>query len=190
MLFLVTGLILAVTGCTGHASSQEPDESPAQKYTADEKSLAKHYNAPDWFRDAKLGIYFTWGPYTVAAHQNEWYPRWMHFDVAENEWEGKSPGYHHDLLQWHTEKFGHPSVYGYHDMIEDFTAETFDAEEWADLFLETGASTGRGPGKNFEETPRSLAPCAYSRGRSSGFRLRSTIEDRLTRRRTRTGRNR
>ena len=136
---LFAGLALTLAGFSQPAASQEAAESTAAKYTADEKSLAKHYNAPDWFRDAKLGIYFTWGPYTLAAHQNEWYPRWMHFDIAEEEWEGKKPGYHHDLLQWHTEKFGHPSEYGYHDMIEDFTAENFDAEEWADLFLETGA---------------------------------------------------
>lgn len=31
-------------------------------YTANEKSLARHYAVPDWFRDAKLGIYFTWAP--------------------------------------------------------------------------------------------------------------------------------
>lgn len=108
-------------------------------YKADEKSLAKHYAAPDWFRDAKLGIYFHWGPYTVAEKQNEWYARWMHFGVDEAEWEGKKRGYHHDLLDWHTEKFGHPSEFGYHDLIGKFTGEKFDAAEWAQLFEDSGA---------------------------------------------------
>lgn len=113
--------------------------SSINKYDPTEKSLAKHNAAPDWFRDAKLGIYFTWGPYTVAAHGNEWYPRWMHFGIDSNEWQGKKPGYHIDLLDWHTEKFGHPSKFGYHDMIEQFTADKFDAEEWAQLFEDAGA---------------------------------------------------
>lgn len=110
-----------------------------EPYESNEKSLAKHHAAPDWFRDAKLGIYFTWGPYTVAEKGNEWYPRWMHFAIDKKEWEGKKPGYHIDLLDWHTEKFGHPSKFGYHDMIPQFTAENFDAEEWAQLFEDSGA---------------------------------------------------
>ncbi|CAB9493662.1 alpha-L-fucosidase [Alteromonas macleodii] len=108
-------------------------------YTANEKSLARHYAVPDWFRDAKLGIYFTWGPYTVAAKGNEWYPRWMHFKVPPESWQGKKPGYHIELLDWHTQNFGHPSEFAYHDMIPRFTAEHFDAAEWVDLFELAGA---------------------------------------------------
>lgn len=108
-------------------------------YTANEKSLARHYAVPDWFRDAKLGIYFTWGPYTVAAKGNEWYPRWMHFKVPPESWQGKEPGYHIELLDWHTQNFGHPSEFAYHDMIPRFTAEHFDAAEWVDLFELAGA---------------------------------------------------
>ncbi|MFC3122415.1 alpha-L-fucosidase [Agaribacter flavus] len=108
-------------------------------YASEETSLSKHQAAPKWFRDAKLGIYFTWGPYTVAAKQNEWYPRWMHFDMQDEDWLGNTPGYHHDLLGWHTENFGHPSTTPYHELFHQFTAEHFDAEEWAQLFYETGA---------------------------------------------------
>ncbi|WP_370977888.1 alpha-L-fucosidase [Agaribacterium sp. ZY112] len=116
---------------------QAKEQSPS--YLANERSLAKHYAAPEWFRDAKLGIYFTWGPYTVAAAGNEWYPRWMHFDFSKDDWKGRKPGYHIDMMQWHTEKFGHPSEFGYHDMIPMFTAEKFDAQEWAQLFEDAGA---------------------------------------------------
>ena len=41
------------------------------------ESLAKHKAAPEWFQDAKLGIYFHWGPYSVPAFKSEWYPRMM-----------------------------------------------------------------------------------------------------------------
>lgn len=63
----------------------------------------------------------------------------MHFDLDEDDWQGKNPGYHYDDLGWHTERFGHPSEFGYHDMIPLFTAEHFDAAEWADLFAASGA---------------------------------------------------
>jgi alpha-L-fucosidase len=39
----------------------------------------------------------------------------------------------------HVEKYGHPSEFGYHDFVPLFTAEKFNAEEWADLFVKTGA---------------------------------------------------
>ena len=33
---------------------------------------------PEWFRDAKFGLFFHWGPYSVPAYQNEWYSRNMY----------------------------------------------------------------------------------------------------------------
>ena len=40
-------------------------------YKPDWESLKKHNEAPDWFRDGKIGIYFHWGVYSVPAHGNE-----------------------------------------------------------------------------------------------------------------------
>lgn len=97
-----------------------------QEYAPDWESLSKHEASPEWFRDAKMGIYFHWGVYSVPAFGNEWYPRWMHF-------EGR-PEYVH-----HLENYGKPSEFGYHDFVPMFTAENFDAEEWADLFVKAGA---------------------------------------------------
>ncbi len=54
------------------------------KYKADWKSLASHNEAPEWYRDAKFGIYFHWGVYSVPAFGNEWYPRWMHVPGAKH----------------------------------------------------------------------------------------------------------
>ena len=50
----------------------------AGKYDANWESLAKHNETPEWFRDAKFGIYFHWGPYSVPAYGNEHYPRTMY----------------------------------------------------------------------------------------------------------------
>ncbi|MCF7569100.1 alpha-L-fucosidase [Sabulilitoribacter arenilitoris] len=95
-------------------------------YVESWESLAQHNEAPDWFQDAKLGIYFHWGVYSVPAFGSEWYPRKMHFEQTRE--------YKH-----HIDKYGHPSEFGYHDFVPLFKAEKFDAEEWADLFVKAGA---------------------------------------------------
>ncbi len=88
--------------------------------------MSKHNEEPDWFKDAKLGIYFHWGVYSVPAFGNEWYPRTMHFLDSE-------------VGKHHLENYGHPSEFGYHDFVPMFKAEHFDANEWADLFKKAGA---------------------------------------------------
>ncbi len=98
------------------------------KYTADWESLKKRNPAPEWFRDAKFGIYFHWGVYCVPAFGSEWYPRNMYNKS------GSSPEYKH-----HVETHGDPGKFGYPDFVPDFRAEKFDADEWADLFAKAGA---------------------------------------------------
>ncbi|MDZ8119063.1 alpha-L-fucosidase [Pontiella sp. NLcol2] len=89
-------------------------------------SLSQHEAAPEWLQDGKLGIYFHWGVYSVAAYGNEWYPRSIHF-------EGSGPN------KFHREKYGELNEFGYHDLIPLFKAEHFDADEWAALFKASGA---------------------------------------------------
>src|SRR5210317_2428786 len=101
--------IATVTGC-GTAPKKTAEEVVEPKYQETWESLAKHNEQPDWFQDAKLGIYFHWGIYSVPAFGNEWYPRWMHF---ENNKE----------YQHHVEKYGHPSEFGYDKFAEMFRAE-------------------------------------------------------------------
>ncbi|NIA12938.1 MAG: alpha-L-fucosidase [Nitrospiraceae bacterium] len=90
------------------------------------ESLKAHNAAPDWFRDAKFGIYFHWGVYCVPAFGSEWYPRNMHIKGH--------PDYRH-----HVATYGDPSEFGYHDFVPRFKAERFDPEAWADLFVKAGA---------------------------------------------------
>jgi len=90
------------------------------------KSLARHEAAPKWFRDAKFGIYFHWGVYSVPAFGSEWYPRNMHIKRRRE-------------YQHHVETYGDPTKFGYADFVPKFKAEKFDADEWADLFAKAGA---------------------------------------------------
>ncbi|HOD52746.1 MAG TPA: alpha-L-fucosidase [Candidatus Hydrogenedentes bacterium] len=122
-----TAGILAVLGLCWLALQAVAGESDAQgPYQPEWPSLMTHSEAPDWFRDAKFGIYFHWGVYCVPAFGSEWYPRDMHLT-------GK-PEYRH-----HVETYGEPSEFGYHDFVPMFKAEHFDPEAWADLFQKAGA---------------------------------------------------
>jgi alpha-L-fucosidase len=81
---------------------------------------------PQWYEDAKFGIYFHWGIYSVPAFGSEWYSR--------NMYQTNQAAYRH-----HLEAFGSLDKFGYKDFIPKFTAEKFNAEEWVDLFAGAGA---------------------------------------------------
>ncbi|MEM9079921.1 MAG: alpha-L-fucosidase [Verrucomicrobiota bacterium] len=115
----------AVALCGALSVGVQADEA-VQPYKPAWNSLYDHEEAPEWFQDAKLGIYFHWGVYSVPAFGSEWYPRWMHFEG--------NPMYKH-----HKETYGDVNEFGYHDFIPMFKAENFDAAEWVDLFEEAGA---------------------------------------------------
>jgi len=95
------------------------------KYIPTWKSL-QEYTTPDWFRDAKFGIFIHWGVYSVPAFGNEWYPRNMYLQ--------DTPEY-----KFHTETFGPHTEFGYKDFVPQFKAENFDPQGWAALFKESGA---------------------------------------------------
>jgi alpha-L-fucosidase len=101
-----------------HAAHQGP-------FRPDWESL-KSYEAPEWYRDAKFGIFLHWGVYSVPAFGNEWYPRLMY----DKKW-GE---YKH-----HIDTYGPQDKFGYKDFIPMFKAEHFDPVAWAELFKKAGA---------------------------------------------------
>ncbi|MFL6306049.1 MAG: alpha-L-fucosidase [Candidatus Sulfotelmatobacter sp.] len=94
-------------------------------FRPDWESLQK-YEAPDWYRDAKFGIFIHWGVYSVPAFGNEWYPRLMYVDG--------SPEYKH-----HIATYGALDKFGYKEFIPMFKAEHYDPAAWAQLFKRAGA---------------------------------------------------
>ena len=86
----------------------------------------QQYSVPQWFKDAKLGIFIHWGIYSVPAFANEWY--------ARNMYQQGSREFNH-----HREKWGDHTQFGYKDFIPMFKAENFDASAWVDLFQRAGA---------------------------------------------------
>ncbi len=86
----------------------------------------KGYVAPEWYQDAKFGIFIHWGLYAVPAFANEWYPRNMYLQGTPE-------------FQHHVETYGPHTQFGYKDFIPLFTAERFDPDYWANLFRRAGA---------------------------------------------------
>ncbi len=99
------------------------------KYKDTWASLMNH-EVPDWYKNAKFGIFIHWGLYSVAA-VSDWYARFMYMP---NE-----PKYGKRIAGYHTENYGKQSEFGYRDFVPMFKAEKYDASKWADLFLEAGA---------------------------------------------------
>lgn len=95
------------------------------RYQATWESLSK-YKTPDWFRDAKFGIFIHWGVYSVPGFGSEWYPRQM-YQVGSDE-------YKH-----HIATYGPQNKFGYKDFIPMFKAEKFDPQAWVALFKKAGA---------------------------------------------------
>lgn len=88
---------------------------------------AKQHQVPEWFLDAKYGVYFHWGVYSYMG-KGEWYSRHMYDEIEK--------GFGQDVRPNHLKVYGEDVHY--HDFIKFFTAERYDAEEWAKLFKESG----------------------------------------------------
>jgi alpha-L-fucosidase len=84
------------------------------------------YKVPEWYKDAKFGIFIHWGVYSVPAYGSEWYPRLMYLKG--------SPEYLHQIAT-----YGPQDKFGYKDFIPMFKAQKFDPQAWAHLFKEAGA---------------------------------------------------
>ena len=111
-------------------------------YTASWASVDQHPPAPTWFQDAKFGIYYHWGVFSVPAFGNEWYPRNMYIGgSAEN--------------QHHIATYGDPSAWPYNNFIDGARDKAgnfvqfapkltsaggnWDPNAWAQLFKNAGA---------------------------------------------------
>lgn len=113
----------------------------SKSYEPTWNSLRRHPN-PQWLQDAKFGIYTHWGIYSVPATGPNvtWYPYNMYREGSEQ-------------YNYHVKTYGHPSKFGYKDFIPLFTAEHFDADEWAELFKRAGAQFAGPVGEHHDGFP-------------------------------------
>ena len=85
----------------------------------------KAYRYPDWFRDAKFGIWAHWSPQCVPE-MGDWYARGMYVQGSRQ-------------YDYHVKTYGHPSKFGYKDICNIWRAENWSPDELIRLYAKTGA---------------------------------------------------
>lgn len=88
------------------------------------ESLAK-YVVPDWFRDAKFGIWSHWGPQS-GIERGDWYARYMYVQTSGQ-------------FKYQCDTYGHPSKVGWKDLCPKWKAADWDPEHLMDLYVKAGA---------------------------------------------------
>src|SRR6476661_5751442 len=96
------------------------------------ESLAGHYRAPDWFRDAKLGIWAHWGPQCQPEH-GDWYGRLLYVQ-GRQPWDKGETDY-----EDHLKRYGHPSRTGFLDIIGQWKAEKWEPDYLVRKYKAAGA---------------------------------------------------
>jgi alpha-L-fucosidase len=94
------------------------------KFEATWQSL-QQYEVPEWFRNAKFGIWAHWGPQCQPG-QGDWYARLMYNEGGRQ-------------YKWHEENYGHPSKVGFKDVANSWKAGKWDPEKLVALYKRAGA---------------------------------------------------
>jgi alpha-L-fucosidase len=84
-----------------------------------------NYQTPEWFRDAKFGIWAHWGPQCEPEH-GDWYARGM-YEQGSRDYKS------------HLAEYGHPSTNGFKDVIHEWKAEHFDPDKLLAFYKDCGA---------------------------------------------------
>ncbi len=122
-----------------------------QRYEPTKESLV-NCEVPEWYLDAKFGIWPHWGVYSVPAYRGDhdaaWYGIWMYCVEKEPETiklsAKKRWNDYYDLLSLktaahHRRTYGDPSEFGYHDFVPMWKAEKWDPDAWAQMAVDAGA---------------------------------------------------
>ncbi len=90
----------------------------------------QQYQVPEWFRDAKFGIWAHWGP-QCQPERGDWYARHLYFE--------NGPAWGTNVTEFHRQTYGHPSKAGFKDVIHAWKAEKWDPEKLVALYKRAGA---------------------------------------------------
>jgi len=120
------------------SAQQVPFSGPVE---ANWDSMIEHYEVPEWFQDGKFGVWMHWGIPSATdenrPNDGSHYGRRMY---GPNEGEtGGQLKMTEELTAFHTERYGHPSEFGYEDLIPLFKAEKWDPDALVQFCKENGA---------------------------------------------------
>lgn len=128
MLFIVTVLfqqsLFAQESYPSPVRSESNEPVASGKFQPTWQSL-KQYETPEWFRNAKFGIWAHWGPQCQPG-QGDWYARSMYNEGSRQ-------------YKWHVKNYGHPSKAGFKEVIHSWKAEKWNPEKLVALYKRAGA---------------------------------------------------
>ncbi len=107
-----------------HLQAAAQAAASSSPFAPTRESLAT-YRIPEWFRDAKFGIWAHWGPQS-AIEDGDWYARNMYIQGS-------------DQYIYHCETYGHPSKVGYKDLVNIWKAAKWDPDHLISLYKKAGA---------------------------------------------------
>jgi alpha-L-fucosidase len=122
--FLSLPLVLAAQNSYPSPVRPGTESMAGGKFAPTWESL-RQYQAPEWFRNAKFGIWAHWGP-QCQPEEGDWYARGMYDEGSGN-------------YKAHLAKYGHPSKFGFKDVINEWKAQNWDPEKLVALYKRAGA---------------------------------------------------
>ena len=133
---MMTGVLMALTTLMATAQVPEGEQNFKVVINTEQEPVMdgpfrptveglSGYTCPEWFRDAKFGIWAHWGP-QCAPEDGDWYARNMYFENNGN-------------YRYQIDAMGHPSELGFKDWIPRFKAEQWNPDSLIRLYKETGA---------------------------------------------------
>ena len=128
---IITTFLLSLACSTGIKAQEykvpvtnENEKMAEGQYQPQWESLKKH-KTPEWFRNAKFGIWAHWGPQCVEG-SGDWMAREMYIEGSH-------------AYKYHKEHYGHPSEFGFKDILPLFKAEKWDPDKLIERYKRLGA---------------------------------------------------
>ena len=131
--YFLAALLVIFTACKeGKQEAKEETRQEQKQITEQEKTwdYLKQVPIPQWYENAKFGIFIHWGPYSVPGWSNGHY---------YSEWYSTAMYFVEDFKKYHEENYGKLGEFGYKDFVPMFKAENYDANKWASVLKSSGA---------------------------------------------------
>jgi alpha-L-fucosidase len=125
LILALTGVVGLLTACRSVPANPSEHRIASGPFQPTWESLAQNYRCPDWFRDAKFGIWAHWSAQCVPE-QGDWYARKMYIQGDKD-------------YDYHVAHYGHPSKFGFMEIDNLWKAEHWDPEKLMALYKRAGA---------------------------------------------------
>lgn len=137
LLSFVTMMIIPSQKLFAHKFTDRNEQQKITKFKGTDKSL-KTYQCPEWFRDAKFGIWAVWGP-SAVPEMGDWFAKKMYMVHSMNRKTRKYDQGPSDAYLYMKKTYGPQSKFGFKDLIPLWKAEKFNPETLMKLYKEAGA---------------------------------------------------